>query len=269
MFTRQRSASTTSQESEVRKFPIHRLQQTIDKFIKVLEIDVDRLNHHKYNLEKYSRYGDHRLLCREHINASRTVQQLKANLIELDRTRLQVEDKDLREFDRRTVRIRDDAAKVLGEFMEACRQVGTRLNHNPTSRENLPASPSTPPSHDFEELPNAAEVSQMQRTAQLVSDYEAMIEAERSWQRLQNDLEDLHDLMQDLSRMVHEQQVLVDSIEENIDRSQANVQEANEQLSKVKLVLVCRNRMYWINSVHEKFVRTIRSIPAHGVSSSL
>lgn len=231
------SSSTSLDESQqIRKFPYRRLQQTVSRFIKVLQIDIERLDQHKYNIEKYTRYNDLRLLNREHINASRTVQQLKANLIELDRSRLQVEDQDLHQFDSRTLSIRQDANKVLSDFMEMCsvEQAYLKLKHS----ESIERQSSSPPrqnssgSSDFEEMPNHNEVLQMQHSDQLESDLEVMLEAEQSWSRLQNDVNDLHGLMLELGRLVHDQQEQVDSIEDHIDHSLSDVQQANTHLAR-------------------------------------
>ena len=41
-----------------RKFPLRRLDQTVQRFIKVLRIDLERLAKHKYNIEKVNMSSD-------------------------------------------------------------------------------------------------------------------------------------------------------------------------------------------------------------------
>ena len=44
----------TSSPSDIPKFPIKRLEPSIQKFLKVVEIDLDRLHKHRLNIEKVS-----------------------------------------------------------------------------------------------------------------------------------------------------------------------------------------------------------------------
>jgi len=48
----ERQGSTPEEEIELPKFPIKRLTPSVQKFCKVLQMDLDRLNRHKLNVEK-------------------------------------------------------------------------------------------------------------------------------------------------------------------------------------------------------------------------
>ena len=51
------SKSVSSSPGEIQKFPFRRLEPSINKFIKVIEIDLDRLHQHKLNREKVNNFN--------------------------------------------------------------------------------------------------------------------------------------------------------------------------------------------------------------------
>uniref|UniRef100_A0A3B3T080 STX17-like N-terminal domain-containing protein n=1 Tax=Paramormyrops kingsleyae TaxID=1676925 RepID=A0A3B3T080_9TELE len=60
---------------ETEKLPLRRLEQPIQKFIKVaIPTDLERLQKHQMNIEKFQRGQQWDRLHQEHVNASRTVQ---------------------------------------------------------------------------------------------------------------------------------------------------------------------------------------------------
>ncbi|XP_020377156.1 syntaxin-17-like [Rhincodon typus] len=57
------------------KLSLRRLEPAIQKFVKVaIPTDLERLQKHQINIEKYQRWSQWDKLHQEHINASRTVQ---------------------------------------------------------------------------------------------------------------------------------------------------------------------------------------------------
>ena len=66
---------------------------------------------------QYSRLGDWPSLHKENINATRTVQQVKANIREIDKTRKQINDEDLEEFDKKTESMKRDALQAIQDFI--------------------------------------------------------------------------------------------------------------------------------------------------------
>uniref|UniRef100_A0A915ACW4 t-SNARE coiled-coil homology domain-containing protein n=1 Tax=Parascaris univalens TaxID=6257 RepID=A0A915ACW4_PARUN len=77
--------------------------------------------------------------------------------------------------------------------------------------------------------------SQQQIEAELVRlrAEQAKADAEES-RRLAADIEDLNEIMLDLGRLVHSQHEIVDSIEENVERSRLEIQSGHKQLKKAQ-----------------------------------
>uniref|UniRef100_K1QLT0 Syntaxin-17 n=1 Tax=Magallana gigas TaxID=29159 RepID=K1QLT0_MAGGI len=101
---------------EVQKFSLQRLEISVKKFIKVITIDMDRLQQHRLNVEKFNRISDWNALHRENINATRTVQQIKANIKEIKKLRNQVLEEDIEKFDDRTEPMVQQAIQTLQDF---------------------------------------------------------------------------------------------------------------------------------------------------------
>ncbi|KAK3083062.1 hypothetical protein FSP39_012925 [Pinctada imbricata] len=102
---------------EVQKYSIRRLEPTIQKFLKIIQIDIDRLRKHRSNFEKFSRLNDWSGFQKENINATRTVQQIKVNIKEIENTRKRIVDEDVEEFDKKTSGMKYDAIHAIQEFL--------------------------------------------------------------------------------------------------------------------------------------------------------
>ena len=82
--------------------------------MKVLNILID-------NIFQYNRLQDWSSLHTEQINATRTIQQIKANIHEIEKSRFQVNDDDLEKFDNRVNDMKHGAIKSVNEFMDMTR----------------------------------------------------------------------------------------------------------------------------------------------------
>lgn len=67
---------------------------------------------------QFSRLSDWNALHRENINATRTVQQIKANIKEIKKLRTQVMDDDVKEFDNKTDPMVQQAVETLQDFVD-------------------------------------------------------------------------------------------------------------------------------------------------------
>ncbi|GFS04330.1 syntaxin-17-like [Elysia marginata] len=114
---REQQESRSSDTTGLVKYPVKRLELSIRNFIKVLDIDLDRLHRHSENIKKLTNAEDWRGLHKEQVNASRTVQQINANIREVERTRTQVVDKDLALFDSRVQGVKTKAVVSMEQFM--------------------------------------------------------------------------------------------------------------------------------------------------------
>jgi t-SNARE complex subunit (syntaxin) len=70
------------------------------------------------------------------------------------------------------------------------------------------------------------EQEQENNNLQLVKDQHLAIK------RLESDIVDVNQIFQDLGRMVHEQQDLVDTIENNVENSQIQLESGNQELQR-------------------------------------
>lgn len=66
---------------------------------------------------QFNRISDWNALHRENINATRTVQQIKANIKEIKKLRNQVLEEDIEEFDNRTEPMVQQAIQTLQDFV--------------------------------------------------------------------------------------------------------------------------------------------------------
>ncbi|KAG5857011.1 hypothetical protein ANANG_G00014010 [Anguilla anguilla] len=178
---------------EAAKLPLRRLEPPIHKFIKVaIPTDLERLQKHQANIEKYQRCQQWDRLHQEHINASRTVQQLRANV---------------REMEKLCGRVRSEDARALERLGPA---------RDPAEPRRSPAAP--------DELSGAGE-GEEQLLAQAhipLPEIPQDQSAAESWGSLEEDLLDLDGLVNEFSQLVHSQQAKIDSIEDNVEAAAAN-----------------------------------------------
>ncbi|XP_006818668.1 syntaxin-17-like, partial [Saccoglossus kowalevskii] len=184
----------------------------------------------------YQRSQQWSKLNTEHINASRTVQQLKANVREMEKTRNQIRDEDLDEFDRRVQDIKEEAISAILGFIDLHAVDETPLSYienvdqknledhkindvRGNDRENY-QMPMSLDSHDPQQL---------QKQVQLHMD---QTNAKESWDNLKDNLVELNTMIHDFSAMVHDQQEQVDSIVDNVEEAQSNVQQGVLDIGK-------------------------------------
>uniref|UniRef100_A0A673LSJ2 Syntaxin-17-like n=1 Tax=Sinocyclocheilus rhinocerous TaxID=307959 RepID=A0A673LSJ2_9TELE len=201
---------------EAGKLPLRRVEPPIQKFIKVaIPTDLERLHQHQHNIEKFQRNGQWDKLHQEHINSSRTVQQLRSNLREMEKLCGRVHSADAEALEKLVQPIRDRASAAIQEFLRIHSDVINRPDA-PTISDGdtgLPGSPVTQTQLLLPEIPpeqNAAE----------------------SWDSLAEDLLELNGLVNEFSTLVHAQQEKIDSIEANVSIAAANVEEGTQSLGK-------------------------------------
>lgn len=230
----------TSSPSDIPKFSIKRLEPSIQKFLKVVEIDLDRLHKHRLNIEKFSRLQDWNSLNKEQINTTRTVQQIVTNIKEIEKTRRQTQDSDLQTFDERIKDMKSAAFTAIKEFVEVQRNDNVTCTEIPDSSEDASLShPLLPDKHTDDLTQTSLPVSGMEqlKITPIPEDTEAM----ESWENLHQSLMELNTMIQHFSTEVHTQQEKVDNIEDNIETAHDNVNEGTRQLgmaSKYKAAIL-------------------------------
>ncbi|CAN9514249.1 unnamed protein product [Ophioblennius macclurei] len=201
---------------ESNKLTLRRLEAPIHKFIKVaLPTDLERLQKHHNNILKYQHGQQWERLHQEHINASRTVQQLRANMREMEKLCARVRPEDAAALEALVKPVRDRASEAARDFL--------LLHSDPAPRP--PPAPAPQPSDDEEP------VSGRQIQVQLPEIPPDQIAAE-SWDSLEEDLKALSGLVMEFSLLVHSQQEKIDSIEDNVNTAAANVEEGTRSLGK-------------------------------------
>nr|XP_020462802.1 syntaxin-17 [Monopterus albus] len=209
---------------EGNKLTLRRLEAPIHKFIKVaLPTDLERLQKHHNNILKYQHNQQWDRLHQEHINASRTVQQLRANIREMEKlcARVRVEDADALEALVKPVR--DRASAAAQDFL--------LLHSNPTSAPA--AQPTSCGSSSWHADDEVGEEPVSDRQIQLyLPEIPADQSAAESWDNLEVDLKELSGLVMEFSLLVHSQQEKMDSIEGNVNTAATNVEEGTKSLGK-------------------------------------
>ncbi|XP_067094923.1 syntaxin-17 isoform X3 [Osmerus mordax] len=206
------------------KLTLRRLEAPIHKFTKVaLPTDLERLEKHHSNIQKFQRCQQWDRLHQEHINASRTVQQLRANIREMEKLCGRVRPEDGPALERLVQPIRDRASASARDFL---------LLHSIPTPPPVPLRPAhtstCPPgrSHDDDDLYHPPPATQTQlRLPEIPADQSAA----ESWDTLEGQL---RGLVTEFSLLVHSQQEKIDSIEDNVNTAVASVEEGTRSLGK-------------------------------------
>ncbi|KAE8288767.1 Syntaxin-17 [Larimichthys crocea] len=210
---------------EGNKLTLRRLEAPIHKFIKVaLPTDLERLQKHHNNILKYQHSKQWDRLHQEQINASRTVQQLRANIREMEKLCARVRAEDAAALEELVKPVKDRASAAAQDFL--------LLHSNPVSQPTPPAAQpsscvsSSCPADDDEEPVYGR---QLQLRLPEIPDDQSAAE---SWDNLEEDLKELSGLVTEFSLLVHSQQEKIDSIEDNVNTAAANVEEGTKSLGK-------------------------------------
>ncbi|XP_046997493.1 syntaxin-17 [Schistocerca americana] len=185
---------------------------------------VDLLKKHKLNIQKFHQAGDWDRVNQEQINATRLVKQLKALLSEIDALRLQVRDEDIQKFDRSVAVARQNALSAIEDYTD---KKLSPIACSPRRFSSLDSSP--------EEETNVQDV--FSGTAEFeVSIAEEELEKKReclaSYDALQSEVKNIHELFQDFSELVKEQGEDVEEVEKNVETTDKNVKEGTKFLAR-------------------------------------
>lgn len=210
--------------SEQVKYALQRLQPLIKRSLKVLQIDIDRLEKHRKNIQRFRSIGELSALSKEQKNANTTVEQINSQIMQLENVRSQVIENDINIFDEEVKSIYQEARCLTQNFLKENMQLPNYVHDTkPFCIHSCPGSPlscSIP-----EEFPLSLQDEQiMTETAQ------------HSWEDLQLSLEDLNKLIHDYSSVVQDQQEPIDVIESNIEEACIDVQEGSKNLIKASRI---------------------------------
>ncbi|XP_077260700.1 syntaxin 17 [Temnothorax americanus] len=207
-------------ESVTIKQPIRRLEIQINNFNVAIPHHVNLLKRHKNNIKKYQNQQDWEQVRREHVNVSRIVKQLKELLYQMDTLRAQVLDVDIGKFDKLTTNARSSIMSAIEEYLEM------ELNFSTS-----PPTTSPSPISESEELPHPLHDRGIQLQAEQ-EDLQRQQTCMQVWNRLQGEIQQLHELFVEFNKVVHDQKEMVDNMENNIEETQINVNEGAKYLQK-------------------------------------
>nr|XP_015212695.1 PREDICTED: syntaxin-17 isoform X2 [Lepisosteus oculatus] len=249
---------------EAGSLPLRRLEVPIHKFIKVaIPTDLERLRKHQINIEKYQRCQQWDRLHQEHINASRTVQQLRANIREMEKLCARVRSEDTRALDRLVRPTREQASVAAGDFLRLHSETAAPTGVQPTGPESPPAPSLSRSLTALGSFSGGEESSiPLQTQTQLpLPEIPRDQNAAESWETLEEDLLELNGLVNEFAELVHSQQEKIDSIEDHVNTAAANVQEGSRSLGQ-KLAAcppVCLVLLAGVNLVQPRDYRSLYS----------
>lgn len=217
------------------KVKLRRLEPAIQKFIKtVIPTDLERLRKHQINIEKYQRCRMWDKLHEEHINAGRTVQQLRSNIREMEKLCLKVRKDDLALLKRMIDPVKEEASVATAEFLQLHLESVEELQKQFNDEETL-LQPSLTRSvtvggalHTTETEADPQSMTQIYALPEIPRDQNAA----ESWETLEADLIELSELVTEFSLLVNSQQEKIDAIEDHVNSAAVNVEEGTRNLGK-------------------------------------
>uniref|UniRef100_UPI00398E5DEB syntaxin-17 n=1 Tax=Pristiophorus japonicus TaxID=55135 RepID=UPI00398E5DEB len=230
------------------KLSFRRLEPTIQKFVKVaIPTDLERLQKHQINIEKYQRCSQWDKLHQEHIHASRTVQQLRANVREMETLCLRVRDEDSRDLEKIINPVKERAAAAVLKFLKLHSELEEEqsghcnIDNSQGLHSSLVRSQTIEgtfmSSQDSDSLLSQHLVQLNMPLPQIPLDQDAA----ESWEKLEENLIDLSKLVNGFSQLLHTQQEKIDSIEDHVSTAAENVEEGTKNLAqaaKYKLAML-------------------------------
>ncbi|KFV85140.1 Syntaxin-17 [Struthio camelus australis] len=216
------------------KVTLRRIEPAIQKFIKVaIPTDLERLRKHQINIEKYQRCRLWGRLHEEHINAGRTVQQLRANMREMEKLCLRVRQEDIPILQRMINPVKEEASFAIKEFLQLHSESAEELKRQLERQEDTSLTRSA--TVGGETLYNTEGKDGSQSLSQMYSPLPEIPQDENaaeSWENLEEDLIQLNQLVTEFSLLVSSQQEKIDRIEDHVNSAAVNVEEGTKNLGK-------------------------------------
>ncbi|NP_001026180.2 syntaxin-17 [Gallus gallus] len=217
------------------KVKLRRIEPAIQKFIKVaIPTDLERLRKHQINIEKYQRCRLWDRLHEEHINAGRTVQQLRANMREMEKLCLRVRQEDIPVLQRMINPVKDEASSAIKHFLQLHSESAEELKRQLEGQEDASLTRSaTVGGGETSYITEAKDGSQsLIQICSPLPEIPQNENAAESWETLEEDLIQLSQLVTDFSVLVSSQQEKIDRIEDHVNSAAANTEEGTKNLAK-------------------------------------
>ncbi|KFO78622.1 Syntaxin-17 [Cuculus canorus] len=215
------------------KVKLRRIEPAIQKFIKVaIPTDLERLRKHQINIEKYQRCRLWDRLHEEHINAGRTVQQLRANMREMEKLCLRVWQEDIPVLQKMINPIKEEASFAVKDFLQLHSASAEELKKQLEGQEDASLTRSVTVGGEtlYTEVKDGSQsLIQIQTRLPEIPQEE---NAAESWETLEEDLIQLSQLVTEFSVLVSSQQEKIDRIEDHVNSAAVNVKEGTKNLGK-------------------------------------
>ncbi|XP_053916498.1 syntaxin-17 [Cuculus canorus] len=215
------------------KVKLRRIEPAIQKFIKVaIPTDLERLRKHQINIEKYQRCRLWDRLHEEHINAGRTVQQLRANMREMEKLCLRVRQEDIPVLQKMINPIKEEASFAVKDFLQLHSASAEELKKQLEGQEDASLTRSVTVGGEtlYTEVKDGSQsLIQIQTRLPEIPQEE---NAAESWETLEEDLIQLSQLVTEFSVLVSSQQEKIDRIEDHVNSAAVNVKEGTKNLGK-------------------------------------
>ncbi|XP_028349564.1 syntaxin-17 isoform X2 [Physeter macrocephalus] len=253
------------------KVKLRRLEPAIQKFTKiVIPTDLERLRKHQINIEKYQRCRIWDKLHEEHINAGRTVQQLRSNIREMEKLCLKVQKDDLGLLKRMIDPVKEEASAATAEFLQLHLESVEELKKQFNDEETL-LQPSLTRSmtvggtfHTTEDEADPQSMTQIYVLPEIPRDQNAA----ESWETLEADLIELSHLVTDFSLLVNSQQEKIDSVEDHVSSAAVNVEEGTKNLGKAAKYKLAALPVAGMNEAKEEIWITSLRLGSHELKIS-
>ncbi|XP_039287692.1 syntaxin-17 [Nilaparvata lugens] len=203
------------------KQPLKWMELPISKFNEIaVPHHITQLKNIKLNIQKMARSGDWENMRKEQLKASKVIQQLRALVREMDILRNKVLDSDLSKFDKSIHSSRQAALSTLQEYKEMLERLPSSLEEDRDSRYT----------DEGESEQMSAQVQASVELSQLSEDVRRMERKAIAVEELQQEVEQVHELYQELAVMVGSQAEAVTKIESNVEETAVKVEEGERIL---------------------------------------
>ncbi|XP_068003865.1 syntaxin-17 [Melanerpes formicivorus] len=182
---------------------------------------------------KYQRCRLWDRLHEEHINAGRTVQQLRANMREMEKLCLRVRQEDIPVLQRMINPVKEEASFAIKDFLQLHSESAEELKRQLERQEDTSLTRSATVGGEI--LYNTEVKDGSQSLIQISSRLPEIPQEENaaeSWETLEGDLVELSQLVTDFSLLVTSQQEKIDRIEDHVNTAAVNVEEGTKNLGK-------------------------------------
>uniref|UniRef100_T1IPI1 t-SNARE coiled-coil homology domain-containing protein n=1 Tax=Strigamia maritima TaxID=126957 RepID=T1IPI1_STRMM len=207
--------------NDMKKLPLKRFDVAFHKCAQVaIPMHLNLLEKHSSNITKFESLSEWDKVHREQVNASRTVQQLTADIWEIERLRNQIRTEDLIEFDKKLSPLKTETLNAIQAFLSEHRDVGK------------PVSFSKPKDLYIEENIDEEEEIRIDKADLIESEVCSSKSVKSSWKTLYNELLSLNKLIHQFSNAAKDQQPEVDQIQNNLETTEDNVHQGTQHLTK-------------------------------------